>query len=580
MKISTAFLAGVGVLFSGAAVAAPPIAPRLPPPKDTQLCHFIPSNHVGPGGSQVYDVEPRNLVPSSRTLDNRFASQVNSPDWEEILNGYNSVFPDRWKRGWGAENDPPTVDTPFGRLLAAIALLNQPPAPGYEGVVEWADDYVKKASALEPSCRDSEVADASTQHLPPKILILAGGFNMNVYRRAAILVHETRHSQFSFFDGDWPSHNGPGVKCDSDSSWVPGQCCRSGASCDRAFEDWRPYSVHAAYLGSLARSETLREASDQILPEGKERDIAAAANGILRGKFAYDPGFRYSTGLGDPDIGLLEPLSGNEYHVIQEILPGTGEVSTQSTPMDDVSTHFCFLTWVQGQFQREAQHIRIDREPYSGGERWVLNTGTRTDVGLVWPQLIRGAARCLPLGTSTEVREYEIDHGDHVGETWTELEPADGETTCFLMGVGGAMQDSINGAYVTIKDGAWQVSTLSGHPEEGAQLSAKFGCIDAVPVSEHIRNYPGEFPIVCSAYETEPPNPGDAVYCGLTGVTGQFEGWEEYAQITPHGEVSETEFTPWRLKVGENRAFHTVFGYAGCFLQPGYSAPQVELCSD
>ena len=97
-------------------------------------------------------------------------------------------------------------------------------------------------------------------------------------------------------------------------------------------------------------------------------------------------------------------------------------------------------------------------------------------------------------------------------------------------------------------------------------------------IGDGTRNVPGTSDLACSSWHTVDLaiSPPDVGYCGLSGVSGQFEGHQEFAEIVPHGEISSTDVTKWGLSVGENRAFHTVFGYATCFLPPGQPLTSLE----
>lgn len=143
--------------------------------------------------------------------------------------------------------------------------------------------------------------------------------------------------------------------------------------------------------------------------------------------------------------------------------------------MDPIATHFCFLTEVEGQFQRRAQFITV--RPDAAGDRWELATGQRSDALLPpallgWNQLIRASARCLPLH-GTNLRTYEVSLPVGETEDTVELEPSE-NTTCFLMGIRGAMQDSAHGAHLIDDDTNWVAHLLSGHTSEETRLSAEF----------------------------------------------------------------------------------------------------------
>jgi hypothetical protein len=93
--------------------------------------------------------------------------------------------------------------------------------------------------------------------------------------------------------------------------------------------------------------------------------------------------------------------------------------------------------------------------------------------------------------------------------------------------------------------------------------------------------------LACSSWDVAHAltiTPWDSAYCALSGVTGQFEGYEEYAEIVPHGPLALAPVTQapmatkWYLRVGENRVFHTVRGHAACFVAPdsGLSSNDVD----
>jgi hypothetical protein len=557
-------------------------------------CEYIAVDQVDDQGNVVTNYlrfDPPTLTKSSDTLDDLFAAQVQTPGAGVALTAGYPVDLKRWESGWGAEHDPPSLDEPFGRLLSALALLSLDPAPGYHGFVELADDFVKETSyGIMPVCNAATQAGFTTGPFPFRVELLMAGLNSSVFGRAATLVHEASHAHFTVF-GDWHTHNGPNAQCPT-GTFTPGECCRgTSSSCDMRFDDWRPSSYHATYLASLARSEFLKGSAAvfQNSPAAANLDrVVGAANDILEKRFAIDPGFRYVVSSLNPDFGLIAP-QGNEYTAIQTVLstPPIAQVVAEPTPMDPVATHFCFLTEVEGQFQRRSQFISI--RPDSTGDRWELATGQRADALvppaiLGWNQLIRSSARCLPLN-GTNLRTYEVALPIGETEDTVDLEPSD-DSACFLMGVRGAMQDSVHGARL-IDDGTnWHAHLLSGHTSDETRLSAEFGCVDAQVLSDATRNTPGTTDLACSSFDdgTATPPPPDVAHCALSGVTGQFEGYQEFAEIVPHGPVSTTDLTTWGLSIGENRAFHTVNGYATCFLPPGHplsssEADAIRLCA-
>jgi hypothetical protein len=108
-----------------------------------------------------------------------------------------------------------------------------------------------------------------------------------------------------------------------------------------------------------------------------------------------------------------------------------------------------------------------------------------------------------------------------------------------------------------------------------------------------VRPTPGDSVLACSSWDVAHAltiTPWDSAYCALSGVTGQFEGYEEYAEIVPHGPPSLAPITQapmatkWYLRIGENRVFHTVRGHAACFVAPDSSLSEidadiVQICS-
>jgi hypothetical protein len=76
----------------------------------------------------------------------------------------------------------------------------------------------------------------------------------------------------------------------------------------------------------------------------------------------------------------------------------------------------------------------------------------------------------------------------------------------------------------------------------------------------------------------------EAVYCGLAGITGQWNGHDEVAEILPdydqdtNGDpVGLTYPVDWVLRTDEYRPTHTIHAQASCFLRPGlvYTGPEL-----
>lgn len=586
--------------------------PPPPPPGDVQreACTY---SYDGKSHAPT-SVTLAPLRSSTETFDDRFAPCADPddpacPPWalnvDEILGRF-SVQTNEWGGGWGAEDDPVTVDSPFGRLLVGFRVLERHEGNEAIGFAAYAADYVASvAGPFHPFC-NSELAG----EVPITKNETRTGFRAlddDVWGRAANYVHETRHHEGithhigdvrKCFPGEIPGVTFPNSTC----------CGDGGRSCDGFFFDWGPNSVAAAFLASLGYAERTTgffvgpDPSTGLLDDRAD-DIVMRANSILTGRFMNDPGFRYIADINNPDLGLMGGV-GNEFISAQTIVENAGPVANP-TLMTDAATTACFLTKVSGKFEHRSEFIDIgttgpNPSPPGGvSPRWELRTGTNRNNR---NELIEARARCIQAaipGTAVPVTEFDFALREGGEEEFT-LESSTGHS-CFLMGIRGGLRDSNDGAYLSRVGLTWLAHLRSSHSNADDYLSAKFGCIQTAGAPRESGEVAEEQTIVLTSsgrtlywgphprgFENTdgPAFVPDAISCALSGVRGQFDGDAELSAILPQnkltvfvntqgelevGVVSIDYPTTWMLANDEFRAFHTVRGNAECFLRPGYS---------
>jgi len=595
-----------GALLCGAVILFCAVAS----PAQAQVASCVVPSADEPGLVTIWT--PSQLSKLNETRDDLLQDRLDTEAETERLLDIFPIDTTFWHHGWGAE-DLPSVDPNkhLGRLLSAFALLDRGTEhPTQEEIAFWAGHLVQtEAFPFAPYCDIDPGQNAAAW--PVTVTFETGpsftpfthfGWttaNWKVWDRAALAVHETRHAQGMFHLITW---FGEQRKCpETGIRPLEGCCLFTNKSCDDTFWDFGPNAIQAAYLASLARTEALR--SDPLFSADNQREMVRKANSFLQGYFRKDPGFYIEDQL-DPDFGLTDATAGS-FAVSGTTVANGGPFGGES-PMTQLDTTLCYLTKAAGAFGSREEFIEID--PDVANDRWVLRAGSHFQDSHA---AIEGRARCVTSGVPGQgivVDETVVDQLDDQGVPQVAvtqvLGPAAGRA-CFLMGIRGALTDSQQGAWATIESDPqlgdqWIAHLLSSHATIDTQrLSAKFGCVDAQTV--HTGDLAtGGSPMVGLPWAlwpsdaqigdpTDPSSTGstymvDAIACALSGVRGQFAGYAEFVEITPHYEevvtidsngraridlVDVTYPTTWGMNLGDNRFLHGVIMNTSCFLRPG-----------
>jgi|JI9StandDraft_1071089.scaffolds.fasta_scaffold01558_15 hypothetical protein len=213
----------------------------------------------------------------------------------------------------------------------------------------------------------------------------------------------------------------------------------------------------------------------------------------------------------DLGVGLDEslPLAVDKHPALDpQPIEGPGYVAPRRTRHLATSDNFCFLTVVSGMFESSADSAMVHRDELGW---WLTLTSD-------WLPGGTAAANCVPLQWYGTTLTYTGEY------FWNEASPAVdlGSATsriCFLTRVQGALRGSGDRVEVAISNGRWYLkgSAASGHLLAGARCINTPRRVGPVNWSQGLPQQ-----LIADTYWR----------CGLTKISGKFDGWGEKVGIT------------------------------------------------
>lgn len=205
--------------------------------------------------------------------------------------------------------------------------------------------------------------------------------------------------------------------------------------------------------------------SNAFVVTARHRDkIVDQVNEDLEGRFAEDPGFRIASS--GPELGQLYP-TGASFHSLQSKAGDEWNTPTLRQLGSTIDTA-CFLTQITGMFRDGGYGFALSADEDPVDPQWQLTSRTLSPNGSESGIGVRG--RCLSaLNPVSYEGDLELNGAILWGGRDIPLgEPTDGRV-CFLTGLGGTLQNSLEGAWVAPDGGAGGDSEWVLHLDTAAQ---------------------------------------------------------------------------------------------------------------
>lgn len=495
----------------------------------------------------------------------------------------------RWGWGWGMTTDTSDpaflpgaaqIATPFGRTMSALRVLHDSALPNTpsSSIATWGGDYVlRRGHELMPMCgnvngRASPWPVGGT--FQNALYQGVGSFRTSVWRRAASIVHETRHFEAGGHDlvDLFVALGIVSRQCEEGVASTPERlCCKTtSTSCDRNYFNWGANSVHIHWMmEALKYNQFIGTAGDQnartLLPITQQERIVNMVNSELDGRFAESPGFFLSSGAaGGAPLGqvIRDPSVGAVYSQVS--IDGNW-VLNDTRDLGSVGTTGCYFTKLSGQFRSLDESIRLisDGAP---APQWKLTgtTGAPPDSRFG----ILAYSDCV--ATSGPVTNHHLDLNESYGfsfEGKTELLPENVEDrVCYLSGISGNLQSTIEGAWVEpdFEEGQWRVTINTADTDPRPPHRPIEVWVQCIQADLKEVSWVGESSDL-SLVSSDSPSGADTIRCAISGLLGRFEGRGEAVEILPN--LAPRVFpVDWVLRTYDDRNDgNTTQGHAVCF---------------